>query len=209
MISFSNDISFLKPRNKDEINEATCASFLDRFFYPRLPDTRFMRMTDQGHQFKGLDVLLSVNGKTLGIDEKAKLNNALDTITPRMAFELSFINKAGRRQIGWFLNKTLETTTYSLISAFTSNGVIDRLSVLLVSKRNLKADLILNGITEDLLESHAFDKNHLDLPGMGFIHCSTRLDEQPVNLVLETKYLESVMSSRRYDVTKSGIQRII
>lgn len=55
----------------------------------------------------------------LNIDEKAKYRGCLNQIQQYPSFEVSYINKSGIRQDGWFTNNSLCTDYYSFIGVYS------------------------------------------------------------------------------------------
>ena len=88
---------------RDTQIEAMTASFLDSNFWPKL-STRAVpiRWKDTEHQFNGIDVSLSCDSGVFNFDEKCKTYGCLNQLLNFLSFELSFVNKGGAVQDGWF-----------------------------------------------------------------------------------------------------------
>ena len=98
------------------IVEREVAAFLDKNLYSNTEIfSEFARTDSKDEQIRGSDVLLSTTDKKLYrniVDEKVAISRANRDL-PTFALELSFINKAGKKQIGWFVDSS-KTTEYYL-----------------------------------------------------------------------------------------------
>ena len=107
----------LNNRKNDSKAEREIAAFLDKHLYSdKELFTEFARTDDFDEQIRGSDVILSLHSKKLDriiVDEKVAVRYAnanLDTFS----LELSFINKADKKTIGWFLDSSKATQYYLL-----------------------------------------------------------------------------------------------
>ena len=136
------------------------------------------------------------------------------------SFELSFLDRTGTRQEGWFVRHNL--TTHYLISnvwsQFTENEItdkekIDRLRVLIVRKRDvlrLVHDSGLDLVTIDRevrKQDPDFDgRARLQYRDRGMlVSWSPFFKESPVNLSINRNLLSSLPSACDIEVTRSGI----
>lgn len=107
----------LNNRKNDHKAEREVAAFLDKHLYS---DTsvfdEFARTDGFDEQIRGSDVVLSILSKKLDriiVDEKVAIryaNTNLDTFS----LELSFINRMGKKTVGWFLDSSKSTQYYLL-----------------------------------------------------------------------------------------------
>lgn len=102
-----------KLRKTDEHNSKIVTQWLEDNLYAKTV-TNYHKYDDIENQTKGIDCTFEYQGQNYKCDEKAAtayINNPLHTF----AFELSFINKRGNRQMGWLLDDIIETDIYGLI----------------------------------------------------------------------------------------------
>lgn len=104
-------------RKNDSKVEREIAKYLDEKLYSNNKIfSEFARTDDIDEQIHGSDVILSTSDNVLYrvvVDEKVAsryANVGLDTFS----LELSFINKKGEKQCGWFLDSTKKTQYYLL-----------------------------------------------------------------------------------------------
>lgn len=111
--------------NADTAIEQIAAQFLDENFYPIFTKkAEVKRYTDTYHQFGGIDVSIS----TLNFDEKAKYKGCLNDVAQYVGFECSILNRAGKIQDGWFMNQSLSTDYYAIISLSATTDDESKLS---------------------------------------------------------------------------------
>ena len=97
-------------RNEDITLSDAVYSILDQTFYPT-QTTNFERVTDAIRQKQGVDVMFNIGDKHYIADEKAAVHYYnLKTFI----LELSFINRAGKLNSGWFLNEQNVNDSYVL-----------------------------------------------------------------------------------------------
>lgn len=103
MIDYELEKDYRNRRTKDDKDEKIVSEFADEYFYPQFAD-KWERNTDISTQIKGLDVTVTGStGSIYTIDEKASthwIGKKLQTFSQ----ELSFVNKFGKIQNGWFLD---------------------------------------------------------------------------------------------------------
>jgi hypothetical protein len=107
----------LNNRKNDHKAEREVAAFLDKHLYSNTNIfDEYARTDGFEEQMSGSDILLSISSKKLDkvvVDEKVAVryaNTNLDTFS----IELSFINKIGKKTIGWFLDDSKSTQYYLL-----------------------------------------------------------------------------------------------
>jgi hypothetical protein len=147
-----------KLRKEDVRLADLVSSFLDEHFYNE-KTVSFERVEDRARQVQGLDVIFDMNGEHYECDEKnggTRINTNLRTFS----LELSFINRGGFRNVGWFLNQDLKNDSYMLIwpdKADTDKpqtvDEIREVEIALVRKDKLKKYLEEHGITISKLQN--------------------------------------------------------
>jgi len=147
-----------KLRKEDVRLADLVSSFLDTHFYSE-KTSNFTRIEDRVHQVQGLDVIFDLNNEHYDCDEKnggTRINTNLRTFS----LELSFINRGGFRNVGWFLNPDLKNNSYMLIwpdKADTDKpqtvDEIREVEIALVKKDKLKKYLEEHGITISKLQN--------------------------------------------------------
>lgn len=208
-------------RDKDVKIEKAVAAFLDAHFYSKEAEafkTHFERITDKDLQIRGVDVVFGGNVK---IDEKAKvLNGMLNIILQYPSVEISFIDRSGREQDGWFVRKDNLTDYYLFVAVFspvidpyelTADNIV-KLNLLFVKKSEIcgylkeknsnimDAARLLRKIDYDNKIHFAHNEFHLK-----------RTDfyaEKPINLVFHRNILKSFKSSREFLVQKGEIKKL-
>lgn len=191
-------------RKGDEKGEKEIGKFLDLYFYPNYT-INFQRIDNKELQVRGVDTLFSFNDKDVICDEKVALNYANKPLNT-FAFELLFINRGGKTNIGWFLNKKKLTTHYLcgwIIKSDADKNIscedVRQLEVGLISRKKLKSYFESIGWSEEKLSVKA-DKlnNNLqeyggDMKVNGYrFHKSPQFVEAPVNLIVSKDILKTV-----------------
>lgn len=74
------------------------------------------RYSDTWHQYGGVDTSI---GK-LNIDEKFKIRGLMNQVLQYPSLEVSFLNKSGYVNDGWFVNDDLSTDYYAYIGVSAS-----------------------------------------------------------------------------------------
>lgn len=192
-----------KLRKYDETAEGIVCKFLDDKFYNRVE--LFDRKNDINNQVDGIDTTFEFKGTSFLCDEKAAIryvNKKLNTF----AFELSFINKAGNRQEGWFLDNNKRTNSYLL--CYINRAQYDSISsvedileaeVILVTRDKLIKFLDAKGWSKKLIKLkcdriiHKEDRKFGDIyiDGVKFSY-SDHLYEQPVNILISRYNLRKI-----------------
>ena len=105
----------ISTREKDMPVEREVAAFLDKHLYSNTDIfSEFARTDGYEEQIRGSDVILSTTDKKLHrkiVDEKVAISRA-NVDLPTFSLELSFINKSGKKNIGWFLDSSKSTEYY-------------------------------------------------------------------------------------------------
>lgn len=194
---------------------------MDEYFYPRL-GREFSRYQDEEHQFAGIDVSV---GKAR-FDEKLKVRGCLNQAYGWPSFEVSFVNRAGEVQNGWFASP-LSTDYYAFIgvysygtdeNAISDSSAISACNVLWVKKQDV-VDAVerLTGFRKmkkdaaELREDPFVDsegKGRVRYPHRKFwLTFSSRLAEQPVNLVFPRDELRRLPHTRCFVITRDGVKK--
>ncbi len=211
----------------DQRLEAIAADFLDTNFYAifqgRVPVSRF---SDEWHQFGGVDTSI---GK-LCFDEKFKIRGLMNQVLQYPSLEVSFLNKSGYVQDGWFVNDDLSTDYYAYIGVsasvdteeqLTSTSQISAADVLWFKKQEV-LDFIQEQTTIEELKkdaadlrydsydyTHGFKQRKTYLHHKFWLTFSKGLPEQPINLVLPRQTLERLPSSKHFIVyTDKKVRKI-
>ena len=216
-------------RKLDTLIEHNVANFLDENFWSKLHPFKFIRQTEKKYQFQGIDVtLISKTNLSVHFDEKSKIYNCLNSILQYPSFEISFVNRAGVVQPGWFCQKNLSTDYYSFIGVYTVNGnnninclssstAISACDLLWVKKQDVvdfvQQDIQLSDLYNDAKELRAESKSlggskHRKYYKNFWITHSTRLFEKPVNLVMPRNTLETFKNSKHFYITKSELKKL-
>ena len=215
-------------RTLDNLIEHNISKFLDENFWSKFPNG-FIRQTEKKYQFSGIDVtLICKNNLSINFDEKAKVYGVLNQILQYPSFEIQFVNRAGGVQPGWFCQKNLSTDYYSFVGVYTvnENNYINCLSsennisacdVLWVAKQEVidfvKQDVSLSQLWNDAntlraeSKSLGVSKTRKYYKNFWLTH-STRLFENPVNLVMPRNTLENFKNSRHFYITKNEIKKL-
>lgn len=192
---------------KEDIRLADLISmFLDKHFYDKYT-TDFERVTDKKRQCQGIDTIFNIGKKKYVCDEKnggTRINTNLTTFS----LELSFIDRAGERQVGWLLNDDNVNDSYLFIWTDKADSVkptsvseIHKVEIALVKKEAIKTylksvgldNMTLLAVSESIVNhpenmqyalTSSYDgKYKYSINGVNFCH-STQLYEQPVNIIL-------------------------
>ena len=179
------------------------SQFLDEHFYKLLPELEnFERITDKQYQVKGVDVVINYKDRQVYVDEKAAVKYLkLKTF----ALELSFLNRFGKLQTGWFLDDEKINDYYLFVWINELNGeeIVDitsikEVDVALVKKEKLYGYLETLGWSVDKLRIKNKQIREQKNNNMGDIRkygCkfsySEQLKEKPINILLPKKtYIE-------------------
>ena len=198
-----------KRREANVKNTETVERFLDKFLYkPENGFEKTERIFDKQRQVSGVDVISTIDGTKWYVDEKAATDYVNKNLTT-FSLELSFINRAGEIQDGWFLNNKLSTTAYLFVwvdsgiteeiqedvNLITENGITS-LTAALVKKKDIKTYLENLGWSEHNLRSKAIKIRYNKPENMGEIvengvkFCfSRKFVEGPVNILLPRQKL--------------------
>ena len=101
--------------------EQVCGRFLDENFYSRLGG-QFERNCVLSSQYLGVDVTVANEAGEFVIDEKVKYYGTVNRAIGCPSFEITRLDRAGRRGIGWYASERQLTNTYLFISPFVVNG---------------------------------------------------------------------------------------
>ncbi len=225
------DTSDKSLRIQDSKAEQQLARFMDEFFYSKL-GIPFLRVKDKDMQLKGVDVILGQSEKK--IDEKASLYYS-NAMIPTFVFELEFIFN-GKSHIGWYLNDELLTDYYMLIwpnirdeynptlKKWVRREIRDIsandftvIEAMLIDRRKVKNELEKRTLnTEHLSRYVELIRKGIDRKEYSIgkqidddvkIMISERLNEKPINLVINKRLLHGV-ADRVYLISKDGYANI-
>jgi hypothetical protein len=168
----------------------------------------FERISNLNQQHQGVDLIFNINSKQYLIDEKAQLHY-LNQDLPTFTFELSYLNKDGNINQGWFFDANKLTHYYFLITAIflkenkdtlTNPDDIQNLKITSVNRQKLIAHLESIGLSKsrlitydlDLRANRTYGKNPIPEfknPKSGCLYFTEHLAEKPINLQLNLNYL--------------------
>ncbi len=195
MASFSTDLQ----------QEHLLAQYLDRLYAQK--NIQVQRITDMEQQMRGIDIIITIDGREYLMDEKAQLHY-LNSDLPTFTFELSYL-LGGESRVGWLLDADKVTEYYFLITAiFLQEGKekiqhpedIQRLKITSVHRQRLIGHLGSIGLDRDRLTSYereiraGQDFGKIAIPELhpqreGALYYTEHLDERPINLQLRLHYL--------------------
>lgn len=222
----------MSTREVDQLAERNVATFLDEKIYSDKGKFKSTQRVDTlEEQLAGCDIIVSLNDgvdnhKNIIVDEKmaiSRANRKLETFS----LELSFKNRRGNIETGWFLDKQKDTDAYMfgwIVSADVDmhKGMYPDKSQL--NKNTIKVfdyALVEKSAIHDFIESYGLTRSKLSEideqirdgkvtveelndeyieSGVKFFF-STHLAEEPINLLIsKEKYKEMALVSGRYDV---------
>lgn len=218
-------------RKQDSKAEKQLAAFMDKYFYSRL-DTEYKRVTDPEMQLKGVDVI--IGSDSVKIDEKASLYYS-NVMIPTFVFELDFMS-GNNCHTGWYLNENLLTDYYMLIwpnirdlydnslkkwvRKDVSEIMVNDFTIveaMLVEKKKINAEFERRMLTAERLLAYvrairmAADKSRYRdgyrLDDDIKIMLSDKLNEKPINLVVNKKLLYDV-ADRVYLISQDGFANV-
>lgn len=217
-------------RKEDIRIEGVCGRFLDQHLFSRI-NGYVKRNTDRELQYRGVDVSISsdVSGNWV-IDEKVKYFGCTNKALDCLSFEITRINQAGYRDIGWYASSRQLTNAYYFISPFLEKGdqpsdIVDSnltaTQVLIVQKDKVEKFVKDNGYsTMDIMqlaeELAQMPYWKLDKKGKVrkilvqnklWLTYSSNLDEEPVNLVIPRSELKKLPGVVDIYITKKSIIR--
>lgn len=205
----------------DRRNEAKVNQFMRLYYYSKLlnndgTSVKIDYCQDIKRQKQGADLIISKNGETLIVDEKAQIDYIYES---RPTFVLELMNTSSGKE-GWFVNEKLDTTHYMFIWPHADKKYDDKqlrapediefVDYALVDKRTLK-DIIKTkyGLFTTILLEYVRRITNKQLDNSyeqeGRIYCKEKpfdnnvylvytktKPEKPVNLVVKKTYLESI-----------------
>ncbi len=163
------------------------------------------RCRDRVHQKQGIDIVLSKDGCQYLVDEKAQLNY-LGCSLPTFALEINYLKK-GEICLGWLFDESKTTEVYAFVFDITLQSNATELrrtdqvigaNIVLVNRQRLLNRLVSEGLDRHLLSRFAnelretkSDRRSVHSPGLRVMR-SARLTEEPVNLLVTRRFLESI-----------------
>ncbi len=193
-------------RSKDESGEKEVAKFLDEKFYKA---TDFERIFTKDLQIKGVDTMFSIGSEKIYCDEKVALNY-INRYLNTYSFELMFINRAHKEQVGWFNDSSKITTHYLLcyitkckVDRYPRKEDIEEMEVILISRKALYKYLVDKGLDYNTITSKVENINKgIDID-MGNIKDgykfskSPKFVESPVNILIPKDILIDLSTVHR------------
>lgn len=168
--------------------------FLDKTFYAT-EVTNFERVNDKTRQVGGIDTIFEIDGKKYIADEKAAVRwRNLMTYS----LELSFINKKGEVQDGWFIRDDLQNDSYVFVWIDEKEGK-EYISLVVVKKEKILEHLKTLGWTKESLRmKESLIRNgtptymgRKEIDGYKFSF-SKQLVEKPINIILPRSVYENL-----------------
>ena len=215
-------------RAEDIRIEQVCAKFLDENFYSKL-GCKFERNSVLSSQYLGVDVTIWSQHGTFVIDEKVKYYGTINKAIGCPSFEITRLDRAGRRGLGWYASEKQLTNTYLFITPYLAEGdqpqqiTDDNLSavqILMVPKKAVQQLAKSYGLSDiDLLQraEQLADSDELNYQRKAYdriasnklwLTYSAGLREQPVNMVVPRDVLKQLKGVADLLVTKDGIKRV-
>lgn len=187
----------------DLTQEQLLQPHLDRCY--RMHGIRADRSTDRLDQMHGIDVRLSRDGYRYKVDEKAQLHY-IGKCLPTFALEVDLLVD-GSVSPGWLFDERKQTEVYAFVFDITLHGNLTELQreeqvasvcIVLVNRHRLINRLEAEGLDQTMLRRLAkelrdtgTDRRSVHAPGVR-VMLSQQLEEQPVNLLVTRRYLESI-----------------
>lgn len=209
-------------RSIDSRGEAAISVFLDKYFYPELTKVgdinSFRRIYEKNAQKKGIDIILD---DTIALDEKSQIyyiNKPLNTFI----FEISFFYKESKGYIdGWFVSENNETQVYLFlwINEARTNEVnrlvaedFTSVEAMFIEKKRVKEYISSLGFSDAKLAEYANkmrenSTTRMDINEDCHLTLSNKLEEKPINLVVNKEILEKLCKSS-YIVGKDGLKKL-
>ena len=168
--------------------------FLDKTFYAT-EVTNFERVNDKKRQVGGIDTIFEIDGKKYIADEKAAVRwRNLTTYS----LELSFINRKGEVQDGWFIRDDLQNDSYVFVWVDEKEGK-EYISLAVVKKEKILEHLKTLGWTKESLRmKESLIRNgtstytgRKEIDGYKFSF-SKQLVEKPINIILPRSVYENL-----------------
>ena len=157
---------------------------------------------DQSH---GIDVRLAKDGYRYAVDEKAQLHY-IGKCLPTFALEVDLLVN-GQVSPGWLFDERKHTEVYAFVFDITLHAnetelhraeQVAGVQIVLVNRERLIRRLAAEGLDRSMLSRLAkelrdtgTDRRSVHAPGVR-VMLSQRLAEQPVNLLVTRRYLESI-----------------
>lgn len=177
--------------------------FLDKCYAAhRIQVERTSDWIDQSH---GIDVRLTKGGRNYAVDEKAQLHY-IGQCLPTFALEVDLLVD-GHLSPGWLFDEQKRTEVYAFVFDITLQGNLVELhqpeqvasvQIVLVNRERLIRGLAAEGLDKGMLRRLAkelratgSERRSVHAPGVR-VMLSQRLTEQPVNLLVTRRYLESI-----------------
>lgn len=214
-------------KNDSKISEMI-SKYFDENFFDLLNTFQYKRVgwanaEEKRKQRAGIDIeLITPNGNTVNIDEKAKIQGLINQKVEKIAFELNAWSKDG-----WFVNDNIKTDYYAIeaLSATTENEDnlqpedITQALLMLVKKQDIFDYLKENySITKSLLKSDATDLLYNNVrktyyPAKPtdrdlYLTITRRFNSCPVNLVLYTEMLQRLPHTKMFLISNNGIKKL-
>lgn len=180
--------------------EKELSKFLDKYLYTKDIFSKAERTNDENEQISGSDIIVSIPSLEIEdgiVDEKASIyyiNKDLKTFV----LEISFYNRNGKLNDGWFVDDSL-STQYYLIQWIKANvedpwevmsDNITEIECVLVNKAKLAAYFENEKLDRKSLLRIANYMRRMNKAKFTFgnkpycLHYSATLNERPVNLLL-------------------------
>ena len=187
---------YVTTRKQDSILSDIVGRFMDSHFYSIFGE-KWERVSNPHLQKRGVDVIFG----GCKIDEKVKIKGGFaNRLIEYPSFELSFVNRFEKRQVGWLLNPDSITDYYSLIAVFgdfdDENGVrtdrITHLNSLFVKKSDIFDYVNDCGID--------ISKDVEELSTGIHIKMTERFSEKPINMVVRRDVIYGFPNTREFVV---------
>lgn len=222
--------------NRDQQIETMTAEFLDAYFYPKFKTADIKRYSDTYHQFGGVDLKINNTNFDEKVKVYGCLNDVQQYIAFECSIKNKggyisdgwFQNDSLSTDYYSIIGLSANTSDIDQLSSsdqisaadvlwVKKQDVIDFINDNNLSKEQLKQDAVEirdrgNNNKTDIFGNTALDKsgkcrtryNHKNF----WLTYSTKMKEQPVNLVIPREHLLKLPHSTHFIVTKSRVNKI-
>ncbi|WDO13948.1 hypothetical protein MH928_04425 [Flavobacterium sp. WW92] len=190
--------------DQDLTKEYLLGKYLDQLYPDMFEGFEIERVSDSKQQHKGIDIILSKDGKQFFIDEKAQLDY-LEEDLPTFAFEITYL-KDREQKLGWLYDNSKLTDFYFTITAITCNTYetpesgFKSCKIFSINRKKLINLLTSKGLTYDKIseinqsirggsQDERILVPELETRSEGNFYFSKGKAEQPINIVLKLDFL--------------------
>ena len=178
--------------------------YLDKCY--RHHGIKCVRCDDRNIQVKGVDLMLSRDGYSFLVDEKAQLH-FINKSLPCFALEINHYGADGRLRPGWLFDQQKKTDVYAFVfdirlqkdkTMIDSPDEVIGANIVLVNRHRLINHLERGGLDQFTLTRQADEmrrtgalRRYVPDPGWKLAY-SEQLPEKPVNLLVKREFLMTI-----------------